>query len=56
MLRRPNPFKSGMYDTIKLVKDNGVGIGAHPGLPDLKGFGRRNMDMCNIHVATTKSF
>ena len=25
-----------MYDTIKLVKDNGVGIGAHPGLPDLK--------------------
>ena len=34
-----------MYDTIKLVKDNGVGIGAHPGLPDLKGFGRRNMDI-----------
>ena len=22
-----------------------VGIGAHPGLPDLKGFGRRNMDI-----------
>ena len=34
-----------MYDTIKLVKDNAVGIGAHPGLPDLKGFGRRNMDI-----------
>ncbi|OFN97096.1 lactam utilization protein LamB [Staphylococcus sp. HMSC077B09] len=34
-----------MYDTIKLVKDNGIGIGAHPGLPDLKGFGRRNMDI-----------
>ncbi|NBB96917.1 MAG: 5-oxoprolinase subunit PxpA [Alphaproteobacteria bacterium] len=24
---------------------NGVGIGAHPGLPDLQGFGRRRMDI-----------
>ncbi|EHJ06693.1 5-oxoprolinase subunit PxpA [Staphylococcus simiae] len=31
--------------TVKLAKDNNVGIGAHPGLPDLQGFGRRNMDM-----------
>ena len=34
-----------MNDTIKLAKDNGIGIGAHPGLPDLQGFGRRNMDL-----------
>lgn len=34
-----------LYNTVKLAKDNGVGIGAHPGLPDLKGFGRRNMDI-----------
>lgn len=34
-----------MYQTIKLVKKNNIGIGAHPGLPDLQGFGRRNMDL-----------
>jgi len=32
-----------MDDTVKLAKANNVGIGAHPGLPDLIGFGRRNM-------------
>ncbi|RIL69897.1 5-oxoprolinase subunit PxpA [Staphylococcus devriesei] len=34
-----------MNETVKLAKEHGVGIGAHPGLPDLKGFGRRNMDI-----------
>ncbi|UXU51268.1 5-oxoprolinase subunit PxpA [Staphylococcus arlettae] len=34
-----------MYQTIKLAKKNNIGIGAHPGLPDLQGFGRRNMDL-----------
>lgn len=34
-----------MNETIKLAKAHGVGIGAHPGLPDLQGFGRRNMDL-----------
>lgn len=33
-----------MYRTVKLAKENGVGVGAHPGYPDLVGFGRRNMD------------
>jgi UPF0271 protein len=33
-----------MYRTVKLAKDNGVSVGAHPGYPDLVGFGRRNMD------------
>lgn len=33
-----------MYNTVKLAKDNGVGVGAHPGYPDLVGFGRRNLD------------
>lgn len=32
-----------MQNTVKLAKKNGVGIGAHPGFPDLMGFGRRNM-------------
>ena len=32
-----------MRETVKLAIDNGVRIGAHPGLPDLVGFGRRDM-------------
>lgn len=34
-----------MNETIQLAKENNVGIGAHPGLPDLQGFGRRKMDI-----------
>ncbi len=33
-----------MRKTVRMAKENGVGIGAHPGYPDLLGFGRRNMD------------
>ena len=33
-----------METTVKMAKDQGVGIGAHPGYPDLLGFGRRNMN------------
>jgi UPF0271 protein len=32
-----------MRQTIALAKDRGVAIGAHPGFPDLVGFGRREM-------------
>lgn len=32
-----------MERTARLCKENGVAIGAHPGFPDLQGFGRRNM-------------
>ncbi|MFO3701359.1 5-oxoprolinase subunit PxpA [Staphylococcus felis] len=34
-----------MAQTVKLAKENGVAIGAHPGFNDLQGFGRRNLDM-----------
>ncbi|WP_018131853.1 LamB/YcsF family protein [Effusibacillus pohliae] len=34
-----------MRKTVKLALEKGVAIGAHPGLPDLVGFGRRNMDI-----------
>lgn len=34
-----------MRENIKLAIDNKVQIGAHPGLPDLAGFGRREMDI-----------
>ncbi|MDO4690505.1 MAG: LamB/YcsF family protein [Fusobacterium sp.] len=34
-----------MDRTIKYAKENSVEIGAHPGYPDLLGFGRRKMDI-----------
>ena len=32
-----------MEKTVRLAAEHGVGIGAHPGYPDLQGFGRRAM-------------
>lgn len=34
-----------MVKTVSLAKESGVSIGAHPGYPDLVGFGRRNMNV-----------
>ncbi|MEA5000164.1 MAG: 5-oxoprolinase subunit PxpA [Candidatus Limiplasma sp.] len=34
-----------MQRTVALCAQHGVSVGAHPGLPDLAGFGRRNMDI-----------
>jgi 5-oxoprolinase (ATP-hydrolysing) subunit A len=34
-----------MRQTVKLALDHGVALGAHPGLQDLVGFGRRDMDL-----------
>ncbi|GEN35679.1 MULTISPECIES: LamB/YcsF family protein [Aneurinibacillus] len=34
-----------MRSTVDMALEKGVAIGAHPGLPDLEGFGRRNMDI-----------
>jgi UPF0271 protein len=31
--------------TIRLAADHGVSVGAHPGLPDLVGFGRRELKL-----------
>jgi UPF0271 protein len=42
-------FHSGdpdaMETTVALAKEHGVLVGAHPGLPDLVGFGRREMKL-----------
>ena len=32
-------------DTVAFAKRHGVRVGAHPGYPDLQGFGRREMEM-----------
>lgn len=34
-----------MQETVSLAIAKGVAIGAHPGLPDLQGFGRREMNI-----------
>ncbi len=36
---------STMRKTVMLALEKEIAIGAHPGLPDLVGFGRRNMDI-----------
>ncbi|MEW5827969.1 MAG: 5-oxoprolinase subunit PxpA [Chloroflexota bacterium] len=34
-----------MQATVRLAKRHGVAVGAHPGWPDLQGFGRREMSV-----------
>lgn len=34
-----------MEQTVRLAKEKGVAVGAHPGYLDLMGFGRRRMDL-----------
>lgn len=34
-----------MRKTVELAKKKGLGIGAHPGLPDILGFGRRYIEV-----------
>lgn len=34
-----------MKKTVEMAKEAGIGIGAHPGYPDLMGFGRRNLNV-----------
>ena len=39
-----------MAKTVRLCAENGISIGAHPGFPDLQGFGRRNMNLSPAEV------
>ncbi len=36
---------SVMKHSVKIARENAVALGAHPGFPDLLGFGRRDMDV-----------
>jgi UPF0271 protein len=40
-----------MAGTVSLAMENGVAVGAHPGFPDLQGFGRREMTLSPEEVA-----
>jgi UPF0271 protein len=39
-----------MKRTIAIAKENGVAVGAHPGFPDLIGFGRRSLDASLVEI------
>lgn len=45
-----------MAETMALAVENGVGIGAHPGFPDLQGFGRRRMHLPHKTLANFVRF
>ncbi len=40
-----------MHETVRLAKQHGVKVGAHPSLPDMQGFGRRAMVIAPAEVA-----
>jgi UPF0271 protein len=40
-----------MRQTVRLAKRHGVAVGAHPSLPDLQGFGRREMKIAREELA-----
>ena len=40
-----------MQRTVRLAKQHGVAVGAHPSYPDLQGFGRREMKMRRDELA-----
>ena len=42
-----------MSKTVKMAAESHVAVGAHPGYPDLMGFGRRNM---NVSPADAKAY
>ncbi|MET3937004.1 5-oxoprolinase subunit PxpA [Arthrobacter sp. OAP107] len=39
-----------MRKSVRLAKEHGIALGAHPGFPDLMGFGRRMMDVSHEEV------
>jgi UPF0271 protein len=39
-----------MHKTVAAAVERGVAVGAHPGLPDLQGFGRREMTVSALEV------
>ncbi|WEG12962.1 LamB/YcsF family protein [Pullulanibacillus sp. KACC 23026] len=39
-----------MRETVEMAVEKGIGIGAHPGFPDLNGFGRRPMQLTEQEI------
>jgi len=40
-----------MWNTVRMARKYGVGVGAHPGLPDREGFGRRAIKISRAEAA-----
>jgi 5-oxoprolinase (ATP-hydrolysing) subunit A len=45
-----------MTRTVRLARGAGVAVGAHPGYPDLQGFGRRDMSLSPEELTATIRF
>jgi UPF0271 protein len=45
-----------MAQAVKLAKDHGVSVGAHPSFPDLQGFGRRPMRLSPSEVENAVAY
>ena len=45
-----------MQKTLELAKANNVSVGAHPGYPDLVGFGRRSMNCSTEEIIALVSY
>ena len=41
-----------MRNTVRMAREAGIGIGAHPGYPDLMGFGRRELKISPDEAGT----
>jgi UPF0271 protein len=41
-----------MANAVDQAVQNGIGIGAHPGFPDLVGFGRRDINLTPLEITT----
>ena len=41
---------SVLRETIRLARTHGVAVGAHPGFPDLVGFGRRDLHVSSVEA------
>ena len=47
----------GVMDrTVKLAVQHDVAVGAHPGYPDLNGFGRRNMECSPLEIRNSVTY
>jgi len=46
-----HPISTTLRQTVRLAKQHHVKVGAHPSLPDLQGFGRREMKMSRDELA-----
>ena len=45
-----------MSRTVARARERGVGIGAHPGFPDLQGFGRREMRLADDELTAAVQY